>query len=30
VKVINAAGTVEEVQSAIWRVVAPLAATGVR
>jgi dTMP kinase len=27
IKVINAAGTVEEVQAAIWRVVAPLAAT---
>lgn len=27
IKVINAAGSVEEVQAAIWRVVAPLAAT---
>jgi dTMP kinase len=27
VKIINAAGSVEEVQSAIWRLVAPLAAT---
>jgi dTMP kinase len=30
IKVINAAGSVEEIQSAIWRVVAPLAATRVR
>jgi dTMP kinase len=30
VKIINATGSVEEVQSAIWRVVAPLAATGGR
>lgn len=29
IKVINAAGTVEEVQAAIWRVVAPLVATRV-
>jgi dTMP kinase len=27
IKVINAAGSIEEIQSAIWRVVAPLAAT---
>jgi dTMP kinase len=30
IKVINAAGSIEEIQSAIWRVVAPLAATLVR
>jgi len=30
IHIINAAGTVEQVQSAIWRVIAPLVATGMR